>query len=66
MQTVCKNCGTTQGPFVRDRDIPNSPSCGIPERKWKDYPDTKTRYAAERKITQECLARRDMRFAGDQ
>lgn len=31
--TKCANCGTTEGPFVRDRDNPNLPVCGYPPRQ---------------------------------
>jgi hypothetical protein len=31
--TRCSCCGTTEGPFVRSRDLPGKPVCGVP-RRW--------------------------------
>lgn len=30
--TRCSCCGTTEGPFVRDRDLPGRPVFGVPRR----------------------------------
>lgn len=30
--TRCANCGTTEGPFVRDPQFPGLPVCGFPPR----------------------------------
>ena len=55
--TVCANCGTTQGPFVRDREFPSRPMCGFPPRSGRHS-------EAERAaLTAACNARRDARFA---
>jgi len=60
MQTTCKNCGTPQGPFVRDRDFPNTPICGFPPRyRFANKGEMET---ASRKRTQECLKRREDRY----
>lgn len=47
--TTCTNCGTRQGPFVRDRDLPRHPVCGLRRGKPEDR--------AQR--IRECLARRE-------
>jgi hypothetical protein len=61
--TVCKNCGTTQGPFVRDRDFPNTPICGFPPRY--RFATREERFVAEVKKTRECLKRREERFSNE-
>jgi hypothetical protein len=48
--TRCSCCGTTQGPFVRDRDLPGRPVCGVPRR-------VRGRFLPSERI-QGCLARR--------
>lgn len=48
--TRCSCCRTTDGPFVRDRDLPGRPVCGVPRRARK-------RLDAGERI-RDCLARR--------
>lgn len=48
--TRCSCCGTTQGPFVRDRDLPGRPVCGVARR-------ARGRFLVSERI-QGCLARR--------
>lgn len=53
--TVCSSCGTTEGPFVRDRDLPGRPVCGVPRR-------ARLRFDVGERI-RGCLARRAARDA---
>jgi hypothetical protein len=55
--TVCASCGTTQGPFVRERDFPGLPVCGFPPRSGRHTDAEKSALATA------CNARRDARFA---
>lgn len=55
--TVCANCGTTQGPFVRDRESTGLPICGFPPRSGRK---SEVERAA---LVNACNARRDVRFA---
>ena len=54
MATVCANCGTTAGPFVRDADTPSKPICGF-------RPSHRANVEDKAKRTAECSARRQAR-----
>lgn len=50
--TRCTNCQTTQGPFVRDADLPGHPVCGHRRRH-------RATFAEREQRIHECLERRD-------
>ena len=54
--TRCSCCQTPQGPFVRDRDLPGRPVCGLPPRDRRYYHGDPELEARGR--IQDCLARR--------
>lgn len=62
--TVCKVCGTSQGPFVRDPSVPNAPVCGVPQKR--KFSNSKAKKEAIRASIRACLARRDAKDRDEQ
>lgn len=64
--TVCACCGTTQGPFVGDRDTPGLRVCGYPPRLRAQGDEAIAQrggapYTKRMQRVVQCLARRDIR-----
>lgn len=57
MATVCANCGTAQGPFVRDPNFPSLPICGF-------RPGARVSPEERRARVSACDARRNQRDEG--